>query len=93
MKNKNVIIAVLTTILVGFFILVVVGYTSKEEPVSTIDYAREGYMGGCMGEDASWELCNCSYNVLIKEYGKSGLVKMADNVPQEAIDLVVDKCM
>ena len=81
---KNTIIAVLTTIVVAFIILLIVGVSDNSSTTkSKIDSNeiinsdfRSGFVDGCMEEEATYKQCNCAYDTLEDTYGKKGMLEL-----------------
>lgn len=42
------------------------------------DYMREGYMQGCVEGESEWQgYCDCSYDYIVDNYGKQGMIYLA----------------
>ena len=104
--KKEIIIAVLATVLVVFGILIVIGLVNQKEDIvsvplteDTLNNFKTGFMNECVKDDStSYETCNCAYNELLKEYGSEGLIGLSveylqtQELPTRAINAVV-KCI
>jgi len=65
----------------GLYLLAVLFFTvsllleMKEAPTlqtssdETVEYARDAYNEGCMGEGAGYAYCNCTFNQIMNIYG------------------------
>ena len=84
---KNTIIAVLTTIVVAFIILLIVGVSDNSSTTKGVsskidsnevidDNFRSGFVDGCMEEEATYKQCNCAYDTLEDTYGKKGMLEL-----------------
>jgi len=85
MNNKNIIIAVLTTIIATFLILAIIGMsddktTTTKSKVDSNEIInsnfRSGFVDGCMEEEATYKQCNCAYDTLEDTYGKQGMLEL-----------------
>jgi len=91
--KKNIIIAILGTIVVGFLVLLTIGLSAKKEPV--VDSFKNEVIAGCLdGGEVSYEYCECGYNYLNENYTKSeilelGLEVQKGNLPQPFYDAAV----
>jgi len=103
-NKKNIVIAVLTTIVVAFVALLIVGLSLPEEPVvtsqSTDEMVYEGFMEGCTEDSLlSNSICSCMYYVLEGEHGTDGIMKagveLASNreIKENFYDNAIDQCL
>ena len=97
--KKNIIIAVLGTIVVIFVILLIIGLTAKDEMVSVpiednVNIFKEEFVGGCVGEGSTYQSCACAYDLLEKDMGQDGIINMSleyvktEKLPAKAVELV-----
>ena len=47
------------------------------EPTPETDIFKEGFMEGCLKENASYAYCSCSYNWMVKKVGKEKFIEMS----------------
>jgi len=103
-NKKNIIIAVLTTIVVAFVALLIVGLSLPEEPVvisqSTSETVYEGFMEGCTEDSLlSNSICSCMYYVLEGEHGKDGIVQAGlelystGEIKEDFYDKAINQCI
>jgi len=101
--KKNIIIAVLSTLVVVFIILLIVGIVSDSqenkivETFETREMFKEAFMEGCTeGETELIPYCTCAIDKLLKEYTLAELVnieKKMDNdgdMPLKVLDLILE---
>ena len=43
---------------------------------------KDEYMGGCVGEEATYEYCSCTYDYLLDMLGLKGIMQMAIDVDE-----------
>ena len=102
--KKNIIIAVLATLVGAFIILMIVGLIannqdSKIESSKPIDSFKEAYMQGCTEEGASITMCDCSYNQLLKDLGMDGLIDLSadiakgEEIPEYLLNNMIEQCL
>ncbi len=66
----------------------------KRAKVAELDPDKQLFMDGCVGEEANYTYCECTYDYLEDEYGKEGIVELAgeylstDEVPDEMLDAI-----
>lgn len=97
--KKNIIISVLSTIVVVFIILMIVGLTTKEE-VAQPDFKetiKENFMNACVPEgEGLYSFCNCSFEALYEELGSDGLVELenelirTNELPEGTLEIVAE---
>ena len=70
-----------------------------EEPtVSMVDY-KESFIGGCIGEDASYSFCSCAYDSLLNQLGEEGVIDLSMNylkteqIPEKVMTNVLKSCL
>ena len=93
--KKETIIAVLATIVGAFLILMVIGLTTKEEPIKETakEESRRLFMGGCV-DDGLYEFCDCSFEKLYNTYGEKGIQEIGveyeqtNEIPSRALETV-----
>jgi hypothetical protein len=57
-----------------FFTVLMVSQVTKDpvpqtSSAETVEYARDAYNEGCMGEGAGYAYCNCTFNQIMNIYG------------------------
>lgn len=102
--KKETTIAVLSTIVAVFVILMIIGLISnKQEKDSMVSVPieitstqfKDSFIEGCMEGDSSYTLCSCAYTQLENKYGNDGLLDLAadylktEKLPEEAIDAIL----
>lgn len=100
--KKNIIISILTTIVVGFTILAIIGMNMEDEVVptqaSTVNVYRDIFIEGCTSEDAKYGYCSCVYDDAVDQYGETKALKMftdlanAEEISDEVMKLIT-KCL
>jgi hypothetical protein len=95
--KKETIIAILATVVGIFIILMIIGLTAKDEEMinvpitSTSQEFREGFMEGCIGDDATYQECDCAYTKLENKYGTQGILDLSaeyiktEQIPADAV--------
>lgn len=101
--KKDVIIAVLATVVIAFFALLIVGMVTDSEPPQS-DYSvtnrllKEGFVDGCAVEGLTEGQCGCMYDKLEAKVGTDGIVEIGLEyeetgvIEDKYINLVLD-CM
>jgi len=92
--KKETIIAILATVLSVIVILIIVGLALPEETTQqefgqeTQQLLRDGFIEGCMSEDATFQECSCAFDAITKEYTLTEIIGFNDYIPQKALDTV-----
>ncbi len=106
--KKNIIIAVLATVVAFFMLLLVVGLTTKEEVSNTeiqydavtMETFKDSFMIGCM-EDGwiEYKTCECMYNSLLNQLGEEGLIDLSlevletGEIPKAISSKMLNECL
>lgn len=103
--KKEIIIAVLTTIIATLIILIVVGLTMEDgetvsvpidKPISTdMSVFKHEFIAGCNEDGSAYGNCACAYDVLVEDMGEQGVLDMSveylktEKLPARAVELVM----
>lgn len=88
--KKEIIIAILSTAIVVFVILALIGLATEERPSQTYvggqqeaitkiteeEDFKNGFMEGC-AEEATYRECECAYSVMENKFGEEAIVNMS----------------
>ncbi len=81
-NKKNVIIAVLSTLVAVFVILMIVGLAMPEENQYVGESVQDSFVNACAEEDGDYAGCLCMYDTIIENYGMEGFYEMADHLEE-----------
>lgn len=86
--KKNIIIAILSTFLISWVVLVIIGLSiNKNDDVKKTDgmqVFKDAYVEGCTEDgNATFTQCSCSYDKMLEFYGEDGFLKMAANYVED----------
>lgn len=99
--KKETIIAVLTTVVVIFVILMIVGISSKDKTTSVAPTAvtqefRGNFIEGCSEDgDVTYTQCACMYDKMLEDKGIDGIADITANymktgtIPNDILELVM----
>ena len=98
MKNKNVVIAVLVTIIGVAIILMIIGAISeKKDAVSTSadSTIKDSFVNGCTSKGATVAECSCAYDRIDAKYGFGALAQdyAITNVIADKYIAVIQSCI
>ncbi len=96
---ENIMKFIAGTFVVGIVVIIII-LSGKENTVyvpnnDTQAEFKQGFMEGCMGEDASYGECSCMYDGMLAEYGFSKLIKVSaeyaetNELPEAVVDIAL----
>ena len=97
MKVIEKILAVTGLVLLIIFLIAILSPEDDKQPLPTYNkgleknYLREGFMEGCLGEDANYAYCSYAYNYLDRELTDLEFVEMGESLEDgEMTDVMWD---
>ncbi len=80
--KKTIAITILSTIVVGFIILLIIGLNMEDEnPVTIVDNeSRDTFIKSCIGDTANYPYCACGYDYIINTYGEKGMMRIFNKI-------------
>lgn len=86
--KKNIIITILTTTVVLFTILVIIGMNMEDVETTSVSFTptlKNTFISECISDTVNYAYCSCAFDDLINTYGENEYIRMDNQYKKDQI--------